>query len=119
MARKPALSIDKLKDLGAGTLARLVLEEAELPRERWQVHCQRVEDLPGPYDGVVSRAFAPPPDALAHAERLLRPGGTCVLFLQAGAQPPERPGWSLLRSNPYTVGGRQRKGVHLRWDPPT
>ena len=29
MARKPALSIDKLKDLGAGTLARLVLVEAE------------------------------------------------------------------------------------------
>jgi len=29
MARKPTLSIDKLKDLGADTLARLVLEEAE------------------------------------------------------------------------------------------
>lgn len=28
MARKPALSIDTLKDLGANTLARLVLAEA-------------------------------------------------------------------------------------------
>ena len=29
MARKPALSTDKLKDLGAETLAQLVLDEAE------------------------------------------------------------------------------------------
>lgn len=99
------------------TFLQMVLEEAEVPRPRWRVLCQRVEALEGPYDGVVSRAFAPPPDAMAHAERLLRPGGRCVLFLQAGAKPPERPGWSVVATHPYEVGGRQRKGVHLTWSP--
>ena len=71
----------------------------------------------GPYDGVVSRAFAPPPDALAHAQRLLRPGGLCVLFLQAGATVPAPEGWQVIDTVPYVVGSKARKAVTLRWQP--
>lgn len=92
--------------------------EAEVgPRVR--VRCERVEDLPsGEYDGIVSRAFADPEDVLTHAERLLRPGGTVVLFLQDDARTPVRVGWAVLRERRYTIEGRRRRAVDLRWSPP-
>jgi 16S rRNA (guanine527-N7)-methyltransferase len=97
------------------TFLQMVLEEAEVSPERCRVLCQRVEELDGPYDGVVSRAFAPPADALAHAARLLRPGGRCVLFLQGGAAVPEVEGFTLAQQTPYEVGGRHRRSATLVW----
>ena len=117
-ARHPDLRVDLVDSRQKRcTFLQMVLEEAEVPPERCQVYCQRVEDLAGPYDGVVSRAFAPPPDALAHAQRLLRPGGLCVLFLQAGATVPIPEGWEVIDTVPYVVGSKARKAVTLRWQP--
>ena len=71
------------------------LGEAGVPTERVQVHRVRVETLEGPWDGIMSRAFAPPEAVLDHAERLLREGGTLILFLQEEAVIPERQDWQM------------------------
>jgi 16S rRNA (guanine527-N7)-methyltransferase len=94
-----------------------VLDEA-----RWsgpvRVLPARVEDLPGPYDGIVSRAFAPPPQVLASATRLLRPGGQLVLFLQDDAPDTvalqEAAGFSLEHTVRYRVEGKPRRSEVLR-----
>jgi len=103
------------------TFLEMVLEEARIPAERARVLCQRVEALPGAtYDGVVSRAFAPPAVALEHAERLLVPGGTAVLFLQNHAPDcPEPqasdPRWEVFHVEHYALGARRRKAVSLHF----
>jgi len=105
------------------TFLELVLEEAAVAPQRACVRCQRVETLPpATYDGVVSRAFAPPAQALDHAARLLVPGGTAVLFLQdhaADCPAPHDadPRWQPVHVEPYEVGGRRRKASVLRWAP--
>lgn len=92
-----------------------VLAEAQTAPERVVVRCMRVEGLePHAYDGVVSRAFAPPPVALAHAHRLLVPGGTAVLFLQAGVAPPTHDGMTLFHVEPYSVDNKARQAVGFR-----
>ena len=73
----------------------------------------RVEDLPsGVYDGVVARAFAPPDEVAAHADRLLVPGGRLLLFLQHDQAGPA--GWSVEREVAYTLEGRQRRTLLLQ-----
>lgn len=94
-----------------------VLGQAGVPATRVQVHCVRVETLTGPYDGVVSRAFAPPPQVLDHAQRLLRPGGTLVLFLQDPAEVPEDPRFESFHVERYRVDGKARQAVGLRLRP--
>jgi len=75
----------------------------------------RAEDLPaGAWDGVISRAFAPPPDVLAHAARLLLPGGLVALLL-AREEPPQVPRFTLELTLDYAVAGRPRRVVVLRW----
>ncbi len=92
-----------------------VLTEAGIGTERVRVHCQRVEKLEGgQWDGVVSRAFAPPPKALSHARRLLVPGGTAVLFLQEETSAPVVEGLQVFHVEHYVVGGKRRKAVGLR-----
>ena len=79
---------------------------------RWnaRVCCQRVEDLPDQaYDGLVARAFAPPPKVLDHALRLLCPGGVAVLMLAQGQPVPEPPkGLTFLGEHRYEVQGKLR-----------
>ena len=86
-------------------------------RVRARVLRQRVESVGGPYDGVVSRAFAPPPVVLGHGARLLRPGGRLVLFLQEEAVVPESDVFSVEAVRSYVVPGERtlrRKSVLLR-----
>lgn len=84
-------------------------------REDVEVLCQRVEDLPdASFDGLVSRAFAPPERVLDHAERLLRPGGCLVFFLQADAPPPARPPFERERVVSYRIDGKSRRSEFLR-----
>jgi 16S rRNA (guanine527-N7)-methyltransferase len=74
----------------------------------------RVESLPSAsYDGVMSRAFAPPPEALDHAARLLVPGGTALLLLQSDPV-PEDPRFQRVRERTYRIEGRERRVVELR-----
>lgn len=80
------------------------------------VHCQRVETLPdATYDGIVSRAFAPPPAVLDHADRLLKPGGQVLLLLMGDAQTPSDPRYTVVREHAYTLAGRDpRRSVLLK-----
>lgn len=81
-----------------------------------RVRCERVEALPAAaYDGVISRAFAPPAIVVAHARRLLRPGGSLVLLLQADAQVDPPADFERERVVPYTVGGRARRSEQWRF----
>lgn len=91
-----------------------VLAAADVDRDRVRVMCQRVEALPsGAYDGVTARAFAPPPAVFQHAERLLRPGGSVVLFLQGGAAVPSSEVFDEVGRQRYVVQGRERLAVEL------
>ena len=90
--------------------------DGDRDRARVRVLCQRVEALPAvAYDGVTARAFAPPEAVMEHARRLLKPGGTLVLFLQGDARVPPSADFREERDTPYTVGGKARRAVSLRW----
>lgn len=92
-----------------------VLVEAQVAPDRVRVRCERVEQLPdAAWDGLVARAFAPPEAVLEHAARLLRPGGTVVLFLQEDATVPEDDRYDVFHVEHYTVGGKARKAAGLR-----
>jgi len=115
-AMYPELQID-LVDSRSKRCAFLnrVLTESGTSPERVRVHCTRVEDLPAStWDGVVSRAFAPPPQALSHARRLLIPGGTAVLFLQEDREPPAMDDFHTFHVEHYRVNGKRRKAVGLQ-----
>jgi 16S rRNA (guanine527-N7)-methyltransferase len=83
-----------------------------------RVLAQRVEDLPaGRYDGVTGRAFAPPPDLIAHARRLLKPGGRLLLFLQADGDVTVPPDFAAEGGNTYAADGHRRRSLVLRFTP--
>lgn len=114
-AMYPELEVD-LVDSRSKRCAFLnrVLTEAQIDPKRVRVHCTRVETLPaGQWDGVVSRAFAPPPEALGHARRLLVPGGTALLFLQEDTEAPQVEGFEVFHVEHYEAGGKRRKAVGL------
>ena len=91
---------------------REVLDRAH--RSDIEVRCMRVESLPdGVYDGVVSRAFAPPDRVLVHAQRLLRPGGRLVMFLQASAE-LDAEAFETIRRRDYQVDGRALQSLWLQ-----
>jgi 16S rRNA (guanine(527)-N(7))-methyltransferase RsmG len=80
------------------------------PRPGVVVRCSRVETLPSEtYDGVISRAFAPPAEVAEHARRLLTPSGQLVLLLQEDALVPLAPGFGLVEARSYRVGGKARR----------
>ena len=71
----------------------------------------RTESLPGgQFDGIISRAYKPPPAVLADAARLLKPGGRIVLLLGDGALPILPTQWVEPQTHRYPVG----KGWRLR-----
>ncbi len=83
-------------------------------RDRVRVLCRRVETLPEhAYDGVTARAFAPPPQVLEHAARLLKPHGVVILFLQDDTPVPSDSRFRVIAERPYRVAGRQRRSVEL------
>ncbi len=83
-----------------------------------RVVCRRIEDLAPGYDGVLARALAPPPAVLAHAARLLRPGGRVLLMMQRDQPLPEDPRFEVLVEHPYRAGGKERRVVLARRRPP-
>ncbi len=112
----PDVSVDLVESRQKrAAFLREVLIAAQVPDDRVRVLRQRVEALePESYQGVVARAFAPPVEVLAHAARLLVPGGTVVLFLQDADEPPADARFEVFHVERYTVGGRPRKAVGLR-----
>jgi len=71
-------------------------------------------DLPSAaWEGVISRAYRPPPAYLADAVRLLAPGGVAVL-LTAGEAPLPPPGLELFHVERYVVEGKGRASVRYR-----
>ena len=64
----------------------------------------------GSFDGVISRAYRPPPDFLADARRLLVSGGTAVLML-AQQDVPEVAGLEVFHVEHYALDDRARRAV--------
>lgn len=62
----------------------------------------------GAWDGVISRAFAQPEVFLAHASRLLVPGGQAVSLLATG-DPPQHASLRLERCVDYPLADRTRR----------
>lgn len=93
-----------------------VLGEAGVPPDRVRVIRGRVEDLPdgAGYAGLVARAFKGPDVVLDFARRLLRAGGTVVLFLQDEAPVPDDPDFEVFHVERYEVDGKRRKSAALR-----
>lgn len=73
----------------------------------------RAEDLAPDLDGVIARAFLPPPDYLALAARLLRPEGVAVLLL-GDREPGGLAGWEVVDEARYRVGDGWRRRVVVR-----
>ena len=87
---------------------------AEGGAENTTVRCCRVETLStGSYDGVMARAFAQPDVVLKHAERLLVPGGTAVLFLSEFAQLPMHKSFSPIEDRTYQTATHTRRVATL------
>lgn len=82
--------------------------------DRVRVLHTRVESLPDAgWDGVTARAFAPPDRVLAHAARLLRPGGELFLLHGDGVT-LGGPAWERLAHRSYVVSGSTHAVTHLR-----
>jgi len=116
LARHPALQID-LVDSRQKRCAFLeqVLIAGDADRDRARVLCTRVEALEsGQYDGVVSRAFAPPPLVIQHAARLVAVDGTLVMMLQADGVVPRTRHFEVFHVERYAVRNRPRQAVGLR-----
>ncbi len=112
----PTVSVDLVESRQKRAAFLLdVLVTAQVPDDRIRVLRQRAEDLePESYQGVLARAFAPPPEVLNHAARLLVPEGTVVLFLQEDDTPPSDDRFEVFHVEHYVVRGRTRKTVGLR-----
>lgn len=94
------------------TFLETAVAEAKLRNAR--VLCDDTAAQPaGAFDGVISRAYKPPPDLLPEAHRLLKPGGLLVLMLAADPAPPS-PGFELFHVKHYEVDGRPRQAVTLK-----
>ncbi len=107
-ARHPALSVELIESRRKrATFLGQVIARAELANAR--VICARSETLEdGAYDGVISRAYRPPPAYLADARRLLVQGGIAGLMLAQG-DPPEVEDLTLFHVEHYSVGDRSRR----------
>ncbi|MEQ1569702.1 MAG: RsmG family class I SAM-dependent methyltransferase [Myxococcota bacterium] len=85
------------------------------PGSRARVRRARVEELEsGAYDGVMARAFAPPAEVLAHAARLLTPGGVVVLMVGSEAEGLEHPQLEPEVDHRYVSAGRPHRVVVQR-----
>ena len=101
--RKRAIFLDQV-------VAAAGLENAVVVRGR----TEHLAD--GSLDGVISRAYKPPPDYLVDAARLLRPGGRAVVLQGAQGTLTPSPGWRVLQSDRYAVGDGWRLRTVLRWE---
>ncbi len=111
----PGLRVDLVESRRKrATFLERVVAEAGL--ERAAVLRGRVEALaPATYDGVVARAFRPPPIYLALAAPLLAEGGVAVVLTGDDAFDPPA-GWRVLEDWRYRVGDGWRRAWRLGRD---
>jgi 16S rRNA (guanine527-N7)-methyltransferase len=95
-----------------------VLATSPVATENISVTCARLETLEDhSYDGLLSRALAPPPLMLEHARRLLKPGGSLVLMLQDDGLIPETRDFKVTQLIHYVLDDKARKSALLNWRP--
>ena len=77
------------------------------------VICDRTENIAGPFDGVISRAYKPPLDFLVDADRLTNIGGyaVCLLGEHSTFQLPAQ--WILVNESVYPIS--ESDGYRKRW----
>jgi 16S rRNA (guanine527-N7)-methyltransferase len=116
LARFPAVQLDLVESRAKrATFLEEVLGRTGLRPPHARVVRGRVEDVPPhSYDGILARAFASPDVVLTHAERLLVPGGTAVLFLTEDQPLPALDGFEVFHVEHYEVDRRSRRTVELR-----
>lgn len=91
---------------------RQVIRESGLTNAK--VLHQRVEELPkGKANGVISRAYKPPMEALKDAKELIQTAGIAILLL-AKHENPELKGMELFHVERYSVDGKARRAVGYR-----
>jgi len=107
-ARHPQLTVELVESRRKrAAFLKRAITAGDLTNAR--VICARSETLPdGAYQGVISRAYRPPPDYLADARRLLAPGGIAALMLAQG-EPPVAEGLTLFHVEHYAIGDRARR----------
>ena len=86
---------------------RQVVERAQLKNAT--VIQGRTEDVDGPFDGVISRAYKPPLDYLKDANRLLGPNGEAVLMLGSETSPAIPGEWFISEKKQYGKGDWKRQ----------
>ena len=77
------------------------------------VLCQRTEQLEGPFDGVISRAYKPPLDFLEDAKRLTRIGGLAICMLGEHGSFDIPTEWTLIDEKIYFLDDAH--GQRKRW----
>ena len=77
------------------------------------VLCQRTEDLDGPFDGVISRAYKPPLDFLEDAKRLTNVGGLAICMLGEHGSFDIPQDWTLIDEKIYHLDDEH--GLRKRW----
>lgn len=89
-----------------------VIAAAKLPNAK--VFHGNAATLPAArFDGIVSRAYKPPPEMIEEGRRLLKPGGLLVLLLAKEAA-PRAPDFEVFHVEHYRVDGKERSAVALR-----
>ena len=77
------------------------------------IHCERSENIEGPFDGVISRAYKPPLDFLADATRLTTIGGMAICMLGETGEFTIPAHWTLIDEKVYSLSSEH--GRRKRW----
>jgi len=112
-ARKPEARVQLVESRQKrAVFLRQVIRESGL--ENAEVLHQRTETLPrGKAQGVISRAYKPPQEALSEARELLQISGIAILLL-AKLEDPAVEGMRLFHVERYRVDGKERRAVGYR-----
>jgi 16S rRNA (guanine(527)-N(7))-methyltransferase RsmG len=77
------------------------------------IQCARTENIHGPFDGVISRAYKPPLLFLEDALRLTKIGGLAIVMLGEHGSFPIPKEWLLQNEQVYTLPDEH--GLRKRW----
>ena len=75
--------------------------------------CDRTENVSGPFNGVISRAYKPPLEFLEDADRLTDIGGYAVCLLGESSQFTLPQHWRLISETVYPIS--EKDGCRKRW----
>lgn len=112
-ARHPEIQVSLVESRQKrAVFLKQVLLRSGLPNA--EVLHQRTEGLSlDHYQGVISRAYKPPQEALEEAKKLLQISGIAVLLL-AKLEIPKCPGMEVFHVERYLIEGKERSAVGFR-----